>query len=1654
MDFVQANEALQACRQTGALKARLEGAGGLKGLLKRGLASPAARDVTGLFQESLNSRFGFLTENRGRIGMAFAKLTEAERDRLFQTVLPSLAPEVESAWRLLANRPYQDGLSRRPFRCPRSATQADVRGRWLIQVAGLLGDYDGDIVWVAEWAAYLAGWAGGSDIGWLLAGAIDAGGAKGEEVFEVLTASATGAHPTGRMGRHVIQALLSCSRPEAWDFVESLLLSAQRQEGLRQSILESVDEAHPQAFRRMLGLILREDLSRFSSVVRAADTWFGFMWDGSSAVRMNEILERVVRFLDDPDERRSGSEDPEAETVYLALWSEAFEDVDAAVETAGKQLESSAPEVRYVATHFLVQSLWTSALPPLLQALGDEDLRVAARALDGFVNDATGLVDGRLLFERLESLMGHTRKRIRQLEPLVWPWARPTLDRSRIAVAMAVNVEAVGVERFLPHAPALDADRRASVLRYLTGLPAPWKRGRVLDEGRPEITEAVRSALLEFLGDASPHVRSVAFEAMEREALRADEVDRLLQLLGRKPGDLRAACLGRLACLGDEDLLVAADRLVSDSDELRRVAGLELLRAAHEAGRVGEEVAERLARYREGGAPTTEVEMAHVEAVLGTSPKTASLEDAFGLLDPGGLPEGQPPRDLGLRTDTPAVRKVMETLAGLLLEHQDEEVVGPNGEPVLLLQSLPWGLDPRPRGSAPYEGRDEREARLPLRGVWKTWAQDPARVGDPDGLELLRALLDGRESPAWTSPAVKKVVGGGRWGAGRHFLETILAWSVVWAPPAGGMDFLLDGLEQALSSLTDADYLRLQRSAEEGAWVRWGPSVSDHEAALNRKLDRCDAWQIRAQWWRDLFPAAVDPGHAARLYHLLRYAKTRAGGFNQFQLDLRHVADAYESGEATMPEFIDLLVGRGSSCSWSGLLRAASTRAVPKELRAHPELVRTVERCRERLIQVEVQRGDRPTEASPLVMELRWTGGLETLSKALPALGKAKFARSTDWSGSGASRQSTLSHLVLRSTPRPEDSPEAFAEWARTARLKESRLLELAAYAPQWATHVSHFLGWPGLEDAAWWVQAHTKDDRSWQLAGLKELWAAEVSERTPLSAGDLLEGAVDVEWFWRAHDQLGAERWVALDKAAKYASSGAGHTRAQLFAGAMAGMVSKEELVGRIRSKRHKDSVRALGLVPLEAGPGRNQDVLGRYRILQDFRKESRKFGSQRQQSEGRAAEIGLANLARTAGFSDPQRLQWAMEREAVADLVSGPATWTAGDTVVELSIDPDGVPGLVAKKGGKLLKSIPGRLGKEADVAALKERLRELRGQASRVRSVLEEAMCRGDEFEPGELADLLAHPLLGPAIRRLLFLGDGSAGYPEQGGRALRDHRGTLHPVGTTETLRIAHPHNLFSGGDWSAWQRECFQAERVQPFKQVFREYYPLTETEQGGNRSRRYAGHQVNPRQALTLLGGRGWVMRPEEGVSRTFHRHDLTARLGFQEAFYTPADIEGLTLEEVVFTRIGTWEPVRLSLIPPPIFSEAMRDLDLVVSVAHQGGVDPEATASTLEMRGTLVREACELLGLDNVEVRSNHALVRGSLGSYSVHLGSAGVTLMPATAIPIVAVHSQHRGRLFLPFADDDPRTAEVLAKILLLARDEEIRDPSILERIRGGSA
>jgi hypothetical protein len=67
----------------------------------------------------------------------------------------------------------------------------------------------------------------------------------------------------------------------------------------------------------------------------------------------------------------------------------------------------------------------------------------------------------------------------------------------------------------------------------------------------------------------------------------------------------------------------------------------------------------------------------------------------------------------------------------------------------------------------------------------------------------------------------------------------------------------------------------------------------------------------------------------------------------------------------------------------------------------------------------------------------------------------------------------------------------------------------------------------------------------------------------------------------------------------------------------------------------------------------------------------------------------------------------------------------------------------------------------------------------------------------------------------------------------------------------------------------------------------------------------------------------------------------------------------------------------------------------------------------------------------------------------YDIDLHQEIVHRQSGVALCILPISSQHRGRLFLPFVDDNPKTAEIMSKVLLLAKDKEIQDPTILEQI-----
>jgi hypothetical protein len=1609
-------------------------------------------------------------------------LNAADRLQLFQAFFPRLADDVEAAWQLLDRLPYQDNYDRVAFRAPCAAgITHQRRDQLLTSAVHYLTEYDVDTVWLAEYAAYFGY---GSDwLGYLFAGVIDRGDEIGDKVFDILIESANGTHPIGATGRHVFRALLCASRPDGWEFCEKYLLAAQRNEGLRQVVLESIDEAHPEAFRRMLRLIIEHDLARFSATVRAVDVWFGFGFEAGNVKPLYKLLSSVLGCLEEPETRQQALNGSIGKEIYLALWTAGFENVLDGIELAKPLLSRPEPEVRFAAAYFLSKTGICAGIRLLLPLLDDPDLRIAALVVPHIRStshsdddpDVIGC-DGDETFDVLERNLPRFPKTAQELTSPLWDWHKIGVERSDLADLMPQHLGSRPVTRLKPYLPDMDSWRRRTVCDLLA------------ERNAKDWTPDEREMVFGFLKDASSDVRAQAFKALDKTNIEGAEMQAVEGLLTRKSSDVRQGAIKLLLRQNDTDSLASVERLTASKQAEQRTAGLEMARQMLKKKRASDKVRGTIEAYSERVAKRTEQEQKLVEELLDVERVEVSLSNALGMME--GLersPVVRPQVVAGFRSEYPKAKEVLKSLQVLFDSHKQTEIPLKqwNGDvETKLLGDVHYWAFPY----APNEINAETRETMPLLEVWEKWADElPQHFPDMDRWDLYRVIM-GHEQRKYRE--YNQI-----W-----FMDRIFDWLMRLRLPADAIDFLLDGAETQLAQIT---YKQL-KSKPRDSWREGWREKHTH-------------WLNLAKKHRTWFPDAWTPAHYARLWKLTRWleepfaapppetqpqaegiggkllsgikkaaqqlsqalgsetqespepeedsqtpeSEDEKGLTDNRKLSLKWSAPAIEvayglaAGAATQGDVIWNLIGErpkdnyGRDSSEMGMLTTKQGETI---YTIAPQMRELVMKCRDRIVEIELGRGDLPTAVSSIVLNLGHSGGADVLLRAVKALGKTPFQRS-GWYwysySDNITRAASLSHLVRTSKPAEGETPEAVAAKFRDAGLSDQRLVEIAVFAPQWSKHVQAALGWEMLYEAIWWLNAHTKDAQWEANAEVKEMWGAEAASYTPLTGQNLLDGAVDVAWFRRVYQGLGEERWTVLDNAAKYASGGGGHKRAQLFADAMLGRISKAEVITRIKDKRNQDSVRALGLLPLD--PLDSAEVLDRYKTLQEFVRTSKQFGAQRQASEKLAASISMENLARTAGYPDPLRLEWAMEREAVADLAQGPVSVTNGETTVTLSINALGMPEVSAEKAGKALKAVPQALKKDAEIAALTARKTEIERQARRMRESLEQAMIRGDEFTGRELQTLLEHPVLAPMLRNLVFVGaNGLAGYPADGGFRLEAHDGTTQNVAGNALLRVAHPYDLLQTGAWSEWQRDCFLRERVQPFKQVFRELYVPTETESDdGTLSRRYAGHQINARQGVAILSKRGWVNAPEEGLRRTYHAENLAVYIEFNQYFTTPAEVEGLTVETVRFTRRNEWLPLKLEDIPPRVFSEAMRDVDLLVSVAHQGGIDPEASASTIEMRQSILRETCRLLKIENVRLEAKHALIDGKLANYSVHLGSAAVHQQPGGYVCIVPVHGQHRGRLFLPFADDDPRTAECVSKVLLLAKDDEIKDPTVLEQI-----
>jgi hypothetical protein len=368
----------------------------------------------------------------------------------------------------------------------------------------------------------------------------------------------------------------------------------------------------------------------------------------------------------------------------------------------------------------------------------------------------------------------------------------------------------------------------------------------------------------------------------------------------------------------------------------------------------------------------------------------------------------------------------------------------------------------------------------------------------------------------------------------------------------------------------------------------------------------------------------------------------------------------------------------------------------------------------------------------------------------------------------------------------------------------------------------------------------------------------------------------------------------------------------------------------------------------------------------------------------------------------------------------------------------------------------------------------------------------------------AHYLDHPLMRTLTRRLVWwvedaAGEAVAALADATGAAMCDVTGAIVSL-EQKFIRPWHP-MAASAEEVEAWRDRLELLGITQPFAQVWREIYAITDAERTtGTYSNRWAAHILRQHQAMTLarlnnwrVTHRMWVDAPNDTPWHLMiPAHGLLVDYWITGAggndpevsdsnAYTYVSTDRIQFHLIVGDApdgtpgLARGRAVALADVPPVVFSEIMRHADLFTSVtsiaadpnwldrgadaAHPGQWNQDATAywtrmnnSALEesgkrRRAILERVVTKLKIASQLSFEDRYLVVEGSRHKYRIHLGS-GACFRGEQHICIVPKAEMALGRIWLPF-EGDQTLSIILSKAVLLAADTKITDPVILRQL-----
>ena len=393
----------------------------------------------------------------------------------------------------------------------------------------------------------------------------------------------------------------------------------------------------------------------------------------------------------------------------------------------------------------------------------------------------------------------------------------------------------------------------------------------------------------------------------------------------------------------------------------------------------------------------------------------------------------------------------------------------------------------------------------------------------------------------------------------------------------------------------------------------------------------------------------------------------------------------------------------------------------------------------------------------------------------------------------------------------------------------------------------------------------------------------------------------------------------------------------------------------------------------------------------------------------------------------------------------------WDVGGYRVRLSVS-GGQVNLVAYSQARRLASLPAAVRKDPQYDDIRRARAELARNYRYFRRRFEQMMTEGGAPLAGrEFAMLMANPVVRSLVSRLVLWVDG-APFLWSLDDPLADYSPPRELAGAG-AISIAHAVDLTQARALSLWQQKVIEERIAQPFKQVFREVYLPGEEERASFACVRFAGQPLVARRAFALLRRRGYAPREGDAV-KEWPAHQARAHIEWAGPDEDAGKQLGVSDAAPVTSRAVWFEDdqgreMPLGSAPPVVFSETLRDADLLVSLAAAGELG-FSSEETRRLRATLVRYLARALGLTTIYVSEDdaHVIVDGKRAMYRVHLGSGSVLLEKSRRhLDLGSLRGESLEALVSESMDTF--TARILGTIGALSHDDQISDPAFLGQL-----